>query len=750
MALWEYQINKNDFNLDAYPPLRVSSVSETFDTIPFKIDITLSYYSTLFHTNNRTQIVMQGNITQYKNKTLGWYTNYPSVALSLGGSVGGEGYCGIRVMIDDCCVVSDFLGYYIENDVRHELESASFASTFSGAYTSDGLFEIDECTLPIIFDCASQDELDAEYMFFSNSSVYGIPELLQFSTYSPTSVSKYLTKQLCEDHIINFSGGEVSPEGQEFRLEVQWTVSTWINDNQPAVTGQPYIQGVKGKITNGKLALYKIDGVDDGKLKYGIKNTATFYDLEYTTDGVNWTQTSVFPFEFIYRKRVNELGTFGYALSVWNTDVPIWKNEDDADDYINDEKPIEESENWDAISPQYPPQNPTGLPEIQTEFGEVFTRNIFSQLYLCDVTALYEISNALFDYDVTTLSGLWADIKKGLEMYGSDPMEVVQGLRYYPFDLSQYFTSVQSQNYIYFGAYQLQLERSNVQKLIYCNGYIDLGSVDIKRSYNDWRDFEPYTKLSIYLPYVGTFPLDAKKYYGKSVNIRYFIDLRTGACTACLIANGVLLDWFDGIIGTEMPITLTDYSSYAQSQLNIIMRNAGMGIAAEGMSGNVISKVMKGSLNYVDNANAAQAAAQSAPLSTSLAAQTGAQYAGVAVGAAVVGSAALVGGVAVGTAMKTSFDMMRSGTAAHTKTRPASSAMINQYLPQYPYFRFEIMEIDESPYLNELYGRPSNASGIIANFRGYLEAEDIMLICPIATDNERQEIIDLVRTGIYI
>ena len=76
--------------------------------------------------------------------------------------------------------------------------------------------------------------------------------------------------------------------------------------------------------------------------------------------------------------------------------------------------------------------------------------------------------------------------------------------------------------------------------------------------------------------------------------------------------------------------------------------------------------------------------------------------------------------------------------------------MINNFLPQYPTFMFEIMEIDESPYLNELYGRPSNASGLLGDFSGYLEAEDVMLICPIATDNERQEIIDLVRSGIYI
>ena len=548
---------------------------------------------------------------------------------------------------------------------------------------------------------------------------------------------------------INYNASPVSPDGQHFEIQVQWTTSTWTNDNQPQVTGQPYFQGVRGKITSGLLALYKIDGIQDGKLKYGIKNTATFFDLEYSTDGRTWTQTDEFPFDFIYRKRKNELGTFSYALSEWNTDIPRWSNEEDADDYINGNKPIEDSENWSEISSQYPTGNPTGTAEHHTQFGEVFTRNIFSQLYLCNTGGLYEISNALFDYDVTTLSGLWEDIKKGVEMYGSNPIEVVQGLRFYPVDLSQYFTSISPQQYIYFGAYKLEMQNA-VQKVIYCNGYIDLGSLDIKRSFNDWRDFEPYTKLSIYLPYVGTFPLDVKKYYGKNVLIRYFIDLRTGACTACLIADGVLLDWFDGVIGTDMPITLTDYSSYAQSQLNIIMRNAGLGIAAEGVTGNVGVKSIKAAMTYTDNANAAQSKAIANASKTSLAAQTSAQYAGASIAGAAIGTGVAVGAVGVGTAMKTAFDMMRSGTAAHTKTKPASSAMINQYLPQYPYFRFEIMEIDESAYLNELYGRPSNASGIIANFSGYLEAEDVMLICPIATDNERQEIIDLVKSGIYI
>ena len=550
---------------------------------------------------------------------------------------------------------------------------------------------------------------------------------------------------------VNYAPPDTSPDGEIFTITNMWTHGTWLNDTPPQVSSQPSYRNFRAKMTSGKFALYKIDGIDDGKLKMGIKNDATFYEMEYSTNGIDWHYTDEFPFEYFLRKRVNELGEFDYALTLSNTTIPIFSDDTKAQDYLDGNVDITEADNWNEISNKYPSGSKVGdLPEVETEFGQVFTRAMFSQLYLCNVGNLYEISNALFDYDVTTLTGIWEDIKKGLEMYGTDPMQVVQGLRYYPFDLSQYFTYHSSIPYVYFGAYQLQLRNGDIKKMEYLDGHIDLGTTRIDRWYNDWRDFEPYTKLSIYLPYIGMFPLDAKKYYGKDVLIRYFIDLRTGACTAALIANKVMIDTFDGIIGTEMPITLTDYSSYAQSQLNIIMRNAGLGIASEATAGNLASKVMGSAITYNENAQAVQEAARMSPLKSSLSAQTAGTYGVQAIGAAAVGSTALLGGVAVGTAMKTTFDLMKSGTAAHTKTKPASSAMINQYLPQYPFFRLEVMEIDESTWLNDLYGRPTNKSDYLCNFSGYLECEDVSLICPIATDNERQEIIDLLKSGIYI
>lgn len=578
-------------------------------------------------------------------------------------------------------------------------------------------------------------------------------------------------KQLIKNALNYKEGATYNDETNEFYVNERYNSYT-VTKGVMSTPGQATYIRAERILYNGNAVCFYRDSVNKFKLtlitgsdllasKYSNSSFQELLDVPYSDFNFGVLEYNT-PFYSPYNSELGVSEYDGYLATVWSTNIPIFGDYTKAQQYLSGDLDASDSENWDRISgdPAFGNiiDNLTEQPEEQTEFGEVYIRSIFSQLYLCNTAALYEISNNLFDYDVTTLSGIWDDIKKGLEMYGSNPMECVQGLRFYPFDLTSIFTQTQSQNYVYFGAYQLQLQNSSVYKMIYANGYKDLGSVTIRRTFKDWRDFEPYTKLSIYLPYVGRYQLDLNKYYDKTVNIRYYLDVRTGACCACLIANGVLLDWFDGLIGTEMPITLTDYSSYAQNQINIIMRNAGIGVAGEGAVGALGVKGVNAAMNYSAGEQGAAFAntyaAQGGGNAAFSAAQSASAAAGKAGAVGVAGSmglmAAGMGVVGLGIAEKTAFDMMRTGTAAYTKGRPGSSAMINNFLPQYPTFMFEIMEIDESPYLNELYGRPSNASGTIGSFSGYLEAEDVMLICPIATDNERQEIIDLVKSGIYI
>ena len=778
MASWMYSGVNAGFKVNEYVPLSANR-GEIFTT-PFHVvvDYEYSYYSTLYQSQNTTNVHFECDLTGYAG-TIDSESKYPALVCYLSNGTFGSEQCGVRVATENY-YSANVSGTDNTNGVITNITTGYYGGAFNGAWTQNGEITVHASNIPIIFEDADVQTM-GQYLWRVNNTGSGG----NLQTYNP-DVSPATTNVF--ETAINYQESSIFDENtNEFYINNQYnsyTVERGIVSNPGQAT---YIRAERILYNGTQVCFYRDDSnpfeltlLTGGNLVGSLFSNSSYQELlekgydEFTLDTLEYSG----PFYSPYKSDLGVSDYDGYLATVWATNIPIWDSFAKAQQYINGLIDASEAENWDRISGDGAYKNIidnlTEEPEEETEFGEVYVRNIFSQLYLCNTTSLYEISNALFDYDVTTLTGIWEDIKKGIEMYGSNPIDCVQGLRFYPFDLTSIFTQVQSQNYVYFGAYKLELQNSSVYKMIYANGYKDLGSVTIKRTFKDWRDFEPYTKLSIYLPYVGRYQLDLKKYYDKTVNIRYYLDLRTGACIACLIANGVLLDWFDGIIGTEMPISLTDYSSYAQNQLNIIMRNAGISGGSASFVGNkgmsiahrqrVIQQDYMEAANNQYNSGFAESAnyqmASSGSMDLTVASQAGnaaaagstaaASKAGVMAGVGVAGAAVGAAGAAAIVGMKTAFDLMRGGTAGYTSTRAGSSAMINQFLPQYPTFMFEVLEIDETEYLNELYGRPTNASGRLGDFSGYLEAEDIMLICPIATDNEREEIINLVKSGIYI
>ena len=257
----------------------------------------------------------------------------------------------------------------------------------------------------------------------------------------------------------------------------------------------------------------------------------------------------------------------------------------------------------------------------------------------------------------------------------------------------------------------------NVSKIIYPNGYIDFGSFVLKPSFNSYRDHSPYTRLYCYLAYIGWIELDVDRYLGKTVSIRYYIDTRTGGCLACIFANNILTDYATGQMGVQMPITVTSYTEYANAQLQTLLT---FGNGQGQNVGNIAS--MGGQL-----------------------AQTG--VSGGAIATASIGLGAV--GLGIG-ATKTLYGLTQNNINNFNKTKGGSTGMLNMFLPQECLFLFEIQDSDETPNEKSLQGYPSNASGQLQSFSGYLEVDSINLVCGGATDNEKAEIIAQLKSGVII
>ena len=515
----------------------------------------------------------------------------------------------------------------------------------------------------------------------------------------------------------------VEEDGTDFEITNVWTHGTWSVYGHTD-GGNVNYRNVRGRmLEGGRIATYNIEGITDGALQKGVVVSANFGSLEYSTDGITWHDTDSFPFQFFYRERVNELGEFDYALTFATDKIPNFKDQNDATDYIQGTKPIQEADNWDKISPNYPTENNTADGDDNTTMGEVYTKSFFSQQYICSTGALQDISNAFYDVSQGGVVGIFEDIKKGLEMYGEDVCEAIQGCMFFPLDLTQVYANTTNQNYIYFGGYKFDLSSGHtVHKIIYPNGYYDFGSFTLNFSFGGtWRDFAPYTRVYVFLAYIGWVELDSTRYMGKTVSIRYYIDTRTGGCLACLLVhtdNGmVLYDYYNGQMGVSMPITLTSYTEYANAQIQTLLT-----------FGN-------GQAQNVSNVTG---------MASNLAKE------GVATGALATASVGLLGvGGAIG-ATKTLYGLTQNNINNFNKTKGGSTSMLNMCLPQECMFCIEVQQADETPNQRALIGYPSNSSGALNSFSGYLEVDTVNLVCANATDNEKKEIISMLQNGVYI
>ena len=579
----------------------------------------------------------------------------------------------------------------------------------------------------ITFNTYTASNLPTDVLSYGDSRVVRVDEWV-LSTNIPIFETAAEASQYIQygDNIQNAINNNVpSVEGRAFQITNVWTEGTWTaNGFTPGSGATVHHRDVRGRVVEedaGIIGMYPEPGIVDGGIVYRCVTSGRLTDLEYSEDGITWIPTSTFPYTYFYRPRVDEVGTFRFALTFYTDRVPIFEDAEQLDDYFDGDIGIEEALNWPDISNNYPDvpggDVPMGDPDDGTDWGDVYTQNFFANTYLCSENCLREIANDLYD---TTPGGIWEDIKKGLDMFGQNPMEAFISLIYYPLDLSGVFSNISATSTIWFGGYSHSVTNQPYQ-LVYPDGYFYCGSVLFEPKFRNWRDTKAM-RVFVDLPYCGRYELDTAKYWGKNINVIYYIDLTTGACTACLVEGaaentreGRCLDQFNGQIGTKISMTLTDFAGYANAQINTLLGNGGQAVSS-GMS--------------LGESGANSFAAGNA----------------IGVGGA-AGAAAVMGGIQ---AAKTTYGLMMNNINRYNQTRGGSTGMLNQYLNQKPTFIFMYPETDNPANFQQMYGSPSNYGGTVMNFSGYFEADQIKLSMPGATESEKEKARALLMNGVYI
>ncbi len=228
---------------------------------------------------------------------------------------------------------------------------------------------------------------------------------------------------------------------------------------------------------------------------------------------------------------------------------------------------------------------------------------------------------------------------------------------------------------------------------------VSCGALTLPEYWGAYLDYNPYTTLQLYLPYIGTISVSADDVIGKPLSLQYNFDVLSGACAATLMSNGTVLYNLQGSGVMQIPFTSLTYGNL----LSALTQLAGTALAV----GTTIG--------------------------------IGAATGGVGLAPAIGAFGAGVGGVASAevNAQKQSI--------AHGGAISGTSGFMGI---QVPYF------ILSRPFLclpekqNEFIGYPSYITVSLSDISGYTEVDSIHLEGVPATDSELAEITRLLQQGV--
>lgn len=184
-----------------------------------------------------------------------------------------------------------------------------------------------------------------------------------------------------------------------------------------------------------------------------------------------------------------------------------------------------------------------------------FSLNCVNKFYVLTTAQVEQLSTELY----TIMSSVSSDIP--IERYNQtvfltqNPIDCIVSIKRFPVDVPYIGTSTT----LKLGSQTTSISAHYLLKpcnVYYFNFSNSTGTGLYKTFGGSFLDFEPYTKVSINVPFCGSFDVPCNYFhkYG-GVDVALLIDFVTGACTAFLMVNGNVVDSIQGECGVNVPLS---------------------------------------------------------------------------------------------------------------------------------------------------------------------------------------------------
>lgn len=217
---------------------------------------------------------------------------------------------------------------------------------------------------------------------------------------------------------------------------------------------------------------------------------------------------------------------------------------------------------------------------------------------------------------------------------------------------------------------------------------VDCGTVRCDEYFGNVFDYDPHTRISIYLPFIGVVPLKTSEVMRSSISVSYGVDVITGACLAKVNINrdgaGGVLYSYGGSCACHYPISSGSYAG-------------------------IISGIITSAIG-------------------------------------------IAGGIATGNPLSAIGGAMAGLHQAHTEVQRSGgfTGCAGAMGPKKPYLIINRPQTRTAANFAVYDGKPSNSTQFIGDCSGFIRAQEVHFSAPGAFDDEAKEIENLLKAGVLM
>lgn len=360
-------------------------------------------------------------------------------------------------------------------------------------------------------------------------------------------------------------------------------------------------------------------------------------------------------------------------------------------------------------------------------------------------------------------SYLWTNITDFIENLNKlfmNPMDYLIALNIFPCN-----PATGTRRAIKIGSFTTTIEMSPITSQWY---EFDCGEVAISEYWGSALDYAPYTKISLFLPFIGSVQLNTDEIMGNRIGVKYRFDLLSGQCVAMVSVGGLtgqtsVLYQYTGECSVSVPLTGADWSRVYSAVIGAVGTAITGGIAAgaAGAAAGGATSALAGATAADAASNAGLAYAMINDTSRGIpgvqamrdnmrAASQMALSAGRQAASAPARVASGVRASRIANTVNNTVGAVMGGKGAigHSGTISGSAGMLGIKVP---YLLIEFPNQSLADNYKHFVGYPSNMTETLGNLSGYTEVEQIIPSgFGAITDSEMGELLETLKGGVYL